>query len=107
MSKGPEALFRDKVVVPWLKSIPNLKFFLKESASIRGIPDIIGCCNGKFFALELKASEKEFRKRNPRKALQQYFQVQWEEVGAFVRFVYPENWPDTKEALAQHCFFQS
>jgi Holliday junction resolvase len=29
-------------------------FFKTQEKSVRGIPDIVGCLNGKFFAIELK-----------------------------------------------------
>jgi hypothetical protein len=42
-------------VQAWLKLLPLCWFFkVPGGPYLRGIPDIIGCYNGKFFALELK-----------------------------------------------------
>lgn len=71
---------------PRLRKISNCEFFTKEARSISGIPDIIGCINGRFFALEVKRSEK-----SKRSALQEYFIKNYNIVGGYCMFVYPEN----------------
>ncbi len=69
MSSTPEGRFK-KHVIRFLETIPNCYFFVKEAAAIRGIPDIIGCINGKYFALELKKDIKEAHKATGRIVLQ-------------------------------------
>jgi hypothetical protein len=69
MSSTPEGRFK-KHVIRYLKTLPNTYFFVKEAAAIRGIPDIIGCMNGRYFALELKKDLKETQKLTGRIVLQ-------------------------------------
>ena len=49
-----------------------LYYFVKEAGAIRGIPDIIGCASGQFFAWELKRDRAEADKTHGRIALQRY-----------------------------------
>ena len=89
--------FRDKLVRPFLESMPNLKYFVKEAASIRAIPDIIGCCKGKFFAIELKRSQKEASKTTGRIVQQAHWLKTWDkDCWANTFLVYPENFEDFK-----------
>lgn len=82
-----------------LKQIPNSKFFVKEAKSIRGLPDIIGCVNGKFVALEVKVSGKELGQRNGRHILQRHTLQSFEAVGGFCSFIYPDNEEDILDLL--------
>lgn len=92
MSKGPENKFRDKVIVPFLKShAPDCYYFIKEAGSLRGIPDIIGSWNGVFFALEVKASAACAATNSGRIMLQRREIERIELAGGFASFVYPEN----------------
>jgi len=51
MSKKEETIFKEKI----LPELRKLGYFVKiQQASIRGTPDLIGCINGVFIALELK-----------------------------------------------------
>ena len=54
--KKQETKFREKVR-PYLNKLPNSWWESVQQKSIRGTPDIIGCINGQFIAIELK-SEK-------------------------------------------------
>ena len=55
MSKRLEKDFVDKVLIPTLKeSFPTSWWLKVPTVSIRGIPDVIGCVNGIFVALEGK-----------------------------------------------------
>lgn len=56
MSKKPETLFRERFV-EWLKKLPNTVVFSIQQVAIIGTADLICCINGKFVAIELKASE--------------------------------------------------
>lgn len=85
-----EAVFQKKVLRK-LKDIPNSMFFTKEAVSIRGISDILGVCNGKFIALELKRSESEANKKTGRIVLQKYFLQQVNDKGGYGALVHPAN----------------
>ena len=83
-----------------LKSLPDCWFCNIQQVAIRGIPDRIGCINGRFFALELKTGPKAKRAK-----LQEYVIEKINEAGGFARFVYPENLEHTiteMEALLGH-----
>lgn len=53
MSKQPETLFKEKVQAR-LRNVPNSWFEKIQQVGKRGTPDILGCVNGFFVALELK-----------------------------------------------------
>lgn len=93
MAKGPENIFRDNVVRPTLDNIPCY-YFLKEAASLRGLPDIIGVTKGgRFFAFEVKKGESELGCK--RTALQAYILKKIRNMGGFAEFLYPENFQRT------------
>ena len=93
-----ESDFKKKVKKD-LKKIPKCWFFINESAlSIRGLPDIVGVINGRFFALELKRSGKELS--HPRTVLQNYVKEKIESCGGIAEFTYPENWDEIFGKLA-------
>jgi len=87
----PEHKFQNKILRPALDKIPGCYFFVKEAASIRGLPDIVGLVNGNFFALEVKRSLKEAGKRTGRIVLQRLVLSKIRGVGGYACFVYPEN----------------
>jgi len=93
-----EKKFKEQVV-KWLKSVPDLYYFVKEAASIRGISDIIICYNGHFVAWELKKSQKEAEKEVGRIALQKYNIQKIQKCGGTATLVYPENFGDCKREL--------
>ena len=92
-----ESEFRDRLVKPYLKKI-KAYFFVKEALALLGIPDIIGCHNGKFFAMELKRSKNSHRRK-----MQAYVIGKIKQAGGFAEFVYPENWEQIKKDLSVHC----
>lgn len=102
MAKTPEALYQDKVL-RFLKKQPGLYCFKKEAKAIRGIPDIIGCWNGRFFAIELKKSSKEIEKNSDRIVLQRYTITKIKEAGGFAIFSCPETFDSDMKDLATHC----
>ena len=55
MSQKPETRFRAKVQ-RLLDLLPNSWFESIQQRTIQGTPDILGCVNGFFVALELKAT---------------------------------------------------
>lgn len=88
-----ETLFGTKVDRQ-LKKINNCWFVNIQQVAVRGIPDRIGCINGKFFALELKVSVKSKRAK-----LQKYILNKIKQAGGFAEFVYPDNLQETLEKL--------
>lgn len=89
----PETRFK-QAVVKRLKDI-GCWFTKTQQVAIRGTPDILGCRNGKFFAMELKANEKA-----KRSALQEFelscIQHQGKGIGLVV---YPENLEEKLEII--------
>lgn len=82
----PETLFRGRLL-PLLKKVPRSHWLTIQQSSIHGTPDILGVVNGRFVALEIKAS-----KRSPRTALQEYnLKMISEKALGYAAFVYPEN----------------
>lgn len=102
MSKGPESRFRDNKLRPILDKLP-LYYFIKEAASIRGLPDIIGITKGgRFFSLEVKKDSSEMN--CPRTPLQRYVLNKIKDLGGFAEFVYPENLNEVIHALVASSF---
>ena len=82
-----------------LSKLPRCYFFVKEAASLRGIPDLIGCINGRFFALEVKRSYKEASKTTGRIVLQKHSLKQIKDSGGIGLLIYPENFKECLEEL--------
>lgn len=77
-----------------LDEIPNAWFVTIQQKSIRGVPDIIGCINGYFVALELKRTKSEAQKNSGRIVLQRHIVNKIIESGGAAYFVHPENLND-------------
>ena len=71
-----------------LGRIEGLYVFKKEAAAIRGLPDIIGCFRGRFFAWELK------REGGRVSALQTYNLDLINQAGGIGRLVSPCNYKE-------------
>ena len=56
-SQVPEKVFQTRLLVR-LREIPGTYWFKSNDRTTAGIPDIIGCVAGVFFALELKTKSK-------------------------------------------------
>lgn len=98
----PEGKFQQKVLRK-LKEIEGLYVFKKEAHAIRGIPDIIGCLNGKFFALELKKSLADTKKETGGIVLQKYNIEQIKKAGGFAILSCPETFTEDIKLLTAHC----
>ena len=99
MAKTPEGKFQDKVI-KYLKSLDNcwhMKVFGGGTFQRSGIPDIIGCYHGRFFALELKAE-----KGRPSE-LQLYNIKKINEAGGYARLLYPQEFEEFKETFENVC----
>lgn len=89
--KAPlEATFKKRVKRK-LDAQDDLYYFVKEALALRGIPDIIGCYRGRFFAWELKRSEQEAKKKTGRIVLQRHVINTIRKAGGIGEIVYPEN----------------
>jgi hypothetical protein len=81
-----------------LKATPDLWFVKVQQRSVKGIPDIIGCYKGFFFAWELKVGSNRVAK----KSLQAYTLRCIEEAGGIAREVTPDNFDAVYKELI--CF---
>ena len=68
-----------------LRKLPDCWYFKVNQRALRGIPDIIGCYAGVFFALELKVGTN---KVDP---LQAHVLDLIKQSGGFAAVVYPSN----------------
>lgn len=84
MAKQPETCFKEKVLAD-LKMIPDIWVLKTQEVSVRGIPDVLGCINGKFFALELKVGSKVGM-------LQQFHLDKIKKCNGIGHVVTPKNW---------------
>ena len=66
-----------------------------------GIPDIIGCLNGRFVALELKRNESEARRKTGKCRLQGHILFTIRNAEGFAEFCYPENWEEIFKELSE------
>lgn len=57
MIKQPETRFKERVL-PRLRRIPKSWWVKIQQVGIRGTPDVLGCIDGQFVAIELKQSAK-------------------------------------------------
>lgn len=65
-----EKKFVDDILLPRLKKLPRSWWFKPPTLSIRGIPDVIGCLDGRLIALECK--RRGARADPSREKLQRY-----------------------------------
>lgn len=86
-----EKIFENKIK-DFLKSLPNTWFFKHWAGaySQKGIPDIIGCINGQFIGIEVKAS-----KGTP-SPLQVRTVNLIKDAGGYAIIVYPDQFDDLK-----------
>jgi len=89
----PETKFRNRFRKR-LDIIPNSWFESIQQKSISGTPDILGCINGYFVALELKATLK-----SPVTELQKHKLKKIYDSGGFAAVVHPENMEEVLENL--------
>ena len=73
-------------VLKKLRELPNSYFYKANDRTTAGIPDIIGCIAGIFFAFELKTKSKV-------SPIQAYHLRKIEDAGGQSFVVTPENWP--------------
>lgn len=85
MGKQPETLFKERVLRA-LADVPQTWCFKVHLLSVVGIPDIVGCHRGYFFAWELKKDSKS----KPSK-IQLYTLDKIKDSGGHTAIVHPGN----------------
>ena len=92
----PETKFKMHVIGR-LRTETDAWFFKVQQVALGGIPDIIGCWNGKFFAWELKS------KCGKPSKLQLYILEKIKDAGGHTAVVYPENFEEELQCLIKFC----
>lgn len=92
MARQKESNFSDKVA-RYLDGLPNTWHF-RYSGNLAGLPDRMACINGRFIALEIKASVKAKKSK-----LQNHIIKKIAAAGGSAWFCSPENWVEIKESL--------
>lgn len=85
MALQPETRFRLRIK-PALEAIPHSYWVKIQAGSIIGVPDVLGCVNGRMVALELKTDEGQAT------AMQKYRIGKFAAAGAFTSILRPSNW---------------
>lgn len=85
----------EKQVREFLKTLPNQWNFKVFGNAFQesGIPDIVGCINGRFIGLEIKSS------RGKASDLQLYKIDLINKAGGYAAVVSPKNWEEVKSKL--------
>ena len=96
VAKGGETKFKEKVVIR-LKRVPKCWFFKTQLLALIGIPDIIGCVNGRFFAWELKVG------RNTATKKQKLVLAMIRKAGGIGSVVKPEDLEEALSELIKRC----
>jgi hypothetical protein len=96
VSKPPilERNLQKKILLA-LAKVPNLFCYKAQATSRRGIPDIVGCVNGVFFALELK------RKGGKVAPIQRYTLDEITKAGGIGLVVDETNWEGTLHGIQE------
>lgn len=92
MSKKPETLFKEKVLKK-IRTIPRSWFEKIAQVSSVGTPDIIGCVNGMFVAIELKVGN------NKVSDIQAYKLAKISSANGMAFVMYPENFQEIYDKL--------
>lgn len=94
-----ERSFRKKAMDK-INSLPNTWFESIQQVSIRGTPDVIGCVNGTFVALEFKKNITAKRSQ-----MQMYKGDCIKKSKGVHFFIYPENFEDVYSELSKMAQF--
>lgn len=100
--KMKENEFRDRFVLPLLQKFPKTKYIIKQANSLRGIPDLICCINGKYVEFEVKKSVKELE--DYRHKLQEYEMDKTWKANGIAFTIYPENYKAIMFDVISECF---
>ena len=95
--KQPETKLKEKVLAD-LKSLGDICWGIKTNErSRRGVPDILCCIRGGFFAFELKSSSGHVDR------LQEITLSKIKKAGGVAVAVYPDTWDDLFQAIKEQC----
>jgi penicillin-binding protein-related factor A (putative recombinase) len=92
-----ETLYYKYRVKPLLDKIPRSFWIKTQFLALLGMPDLIGCVNGYFVALELKRSKKVMKSK--RFKLQRWTLTKIIAAGGYAFFMAPENENDVMKVL--------
>ena len=95
---APEKAFKNKIM-PKLRKIPKSYWFVKEAVALVGIPDIIGCINGRLITLELKRNIFETKKDTGRIVRQRREGHRIVSAGGYFAIACPENFEEIYKEL--------
>ncbi len=83
-------------VLKKLRALPNSYWIKINDRVTLGLPDIIGCINGYYVAMELKTQTKVTR-------LQAHTLARMNKAGAFVFVTTPKTWDADFEEIIKYC----
>ena len=95
-----ETKFKLKVW-PLLKAIPRSWWVKTQMVGIRGIPDWIGCVNGRFAGLESKIDEADIYKNAGHVVLQRYVLRKIRLAGGYTAIITPRTFDKVYNDLLQ------
>lgn len=81
-----------RLVLGQLATLPKSFFYKAQATSFRGVPDIVGCLNGLFVAIELKTNSKLSK-------IQEYTLKQINYAGGVAIEAHPASWEVIFKAL--------
>lgn len=96
--KKPETKFRERIR-PLLAALPNSWWESIQQKTINGTPDILGCINGHFVAIELKSERGKVSK------LQAYKLEQIRKANGIAISIKPSEWNEFYEDLKKIAYF--
>lgn len=92
----------EKDCIKKLRSLPNSFWPPKEAiATIVGLPDRVGCVNGRYISIEFKRSEREYRTTQTKTNIQEYTRREIERAGGLGLFCWPEIWEKTYQTIKE------
>lgn len=95
MAKKAETVFKERVTAA-LDRLSYCWYEKIQQVTIRGTPDLIACINGKFIAIELKASAEAKIDE-----IQKYKLQQIKNARGYAIIVHPGNWVEVLEVLTR------
>lgn len=97
MAKKPETRFKERCQkdIKELRQAGGRIWVVKiQLVAVRGVPDLLLCVNGDFWAIELKKDEK-----SQPDELQNYRLKEIKEAGGVALCVCPKEWPEVRARL--------
>ncbi len=95
----PETKLKNKIVNA-LRAIPCTSWHVIDQAVIRGEPDIMGCCRGRFYGIEVKNEFSEHY--DDRERLQRHKLANIARAGGAILIVTSQTWEFHVERIRKH-----